>query len=202
VRRYTGYDLYDETYTLSGGYVADDWELHASLFTPPPSSLPNPLQSVGLRESGAAVYAEKRIGGVSAVALQGRYGQSGEAKRYQGGVVGKLWLEPAKLLILGEGDFIRQDVTASSFYEDQFVSYLGATFFPIRGLMASLAYERYQEDLLIATSARNALDAQVNFYPWAHFELILLGQYQIMGSGGTNQGANASLVMLQLHYYL
>ena len=29
VRRYTGYELYNETYTASGGYVADEWELHA-----------------------------------------------------------------------------------------------------------------------------------------------------------------------------
>ena len=40
VRRYTGYELYNETYTASGGYVADDWELHVSAFTPPPSGFP------------------------------------------------------------------------------------------------------------------------------------------------------------------
>ncbi len=28
VRRYTGYELYNETYNLNGGYVADDWEVH------------------------------------------------------------------------------------------------------------------------------------------------------------------------------
>jgi hypothetical protein len=203
VRRYTGYDLYDETYTVSGGYVGDDWELHASAFTPPPTNFPNPLQSVGLRESGGALYVEKRFAGMSAVALQGRVGNSGEAARYQGGAVGKLWLEPARVLFLGEADFIRQLINgAASYPENQLVSYLGATFFPVRGLMAGIAYERYQEDLSLATTAHNGFDAEVNFFPWAHFELVLFGQYQIIGSGAATEGPKASLFMLQLHYYL
>ena len=203
VRRYTGYDLYDETYTLSGGYVGDDWELHASAFTPPPTSFPNPLQSVGLRESGGALYLEKRFAGMASVALQGRVGTSSEAARYQGGAVGKLWLEPARVLFLGEADFIRQLINgAASYPENQFVSYLGATFFPVRGLMAGIAYERYQEDLSLATTARSGFDAEVNFFPWAHFELVLFGQYQIIGSGAASQGPKASLFMVQLHYYL
>jgi hypothetical protein len=202
VRRYTGYDLYDETYTLSGGYVADDWELHASLFAPPPESFPDALQSVGLRESGGAVYAEKRLAGMSAVALQTRLGSSGEARRYEGGAVGKVWVEKARLLFLGEGDFIRLQVPAASFSENQFVSYLGATFFPVRGVMAGVAYERYQENLSVAGTARNGFDAEVNFFPWAHFELVLFAQVQIIGSGAASEGPKASLYMLQLHYYL
>ena len=43
VRRFTGYKLYNETYTASGGYVGDDWELHVSAFTPPPLELPRPV---------------------------------------------------------------------------------------------------------------------------------------------------------------
>jgi hypothetical protein len=202
VRRYTGYDLYDETYTVSGGYVGEDWELHASLFAPPPESFPNALQSVGLRESGGAIYAEKRFNGMSALALQSRVGTTGEATRIQGGAVGKLWLEPARVLFMGEGDVIHQEVSAASFSENQFVSYLGATFFPVRGLMAGVAYERYQEDLSVARTARNGFDAEVNFFPWAHCELVLFAQYQIIGSGATSEGPSASVFMLHFHYYL
>ena len=202
VRRYTGTDLYDETYTFSGGYVGEDWELHASLFAPPPATFPDALQSVGLRESGAAVYAEMRLGSMSAVALQARFGRSAESVRTQGGVVGKLWLDRPRILLLGEADFIRQQVSAASFNENQFVSYLGASLFPTRGLMIGVAYERYQEDLAVAGTARTGLDAQVNFFPWAHFELVLLGQYQFSGTGATTDGPTASLFMLQLHYYL
>src|SRR5204862_6596983 len=86
VRRYTGYNLYEETYTASGGYVGDNWELHLSVFTPPPYSFPDPLSSVGAHESGGAAYYEKRFTGdgpvSGAVAVQGRVGVASEEARY------------------------------------------------------------------------------------------------------------------------
>ena len=74
IRRYTGSELYNETYTASGGYVADEWELHLSAFTPPPTGFPDALQSVGARESGGAAYFEYRMNGMSALAAQARVG--------------------------------------------------------------------------------------------------------------------------------
>jgi hypothetical protein len=203
VQRYTGFNIYNETYNLSGGYVSEDWELHVTLFAPPPASFPDPLQSVGIRESGGAAYAEKRFNSVAALGLQARAGVGSEVSRYQGGAIGKVWLEQGKLLALGEADFIRQivDVGAGSVGQNQFVSYLGATFFPTRGLMVGLAYERFQEDLSVAGTGRNAVDLEVNFFPWAHFELVGLARYQAIGPSTTDE-ASASLLMLQLHYYL
>ena len=202
VQRYTGFDIYNETYNLAGGYVAEDWELHLTLFAPPPESFPNALQSVGVRESGAAVYAEKRWNGMAMLGVQARYGGNSEEARYQGGAVGKLWIESARMLLLGEGDIIRQMVDNGTVGTNQFVSYLGPTFFPIRGLMAGVAYERFQSDLSVAGTGRNAVDAEVNFFPWAHFEVIALGRYQFFGPGAGTNEATASLFMLQLHYYL
>src|SRR5436190_6730033 len=199
VRRYTGYELYNETYTASGGYVAEDWELHVSAFTPPPSSFPDPLQSVGSRESGAAAYFERRIAGMAAVAGQVRVGVGKEADRYQGGLVGKLWIDQAKLLFLGEGDFIIQKVSAAAYTQNQFVSYAGFDWFPVRGVMAGAAYERFQENLGVSGTGRNAYDVQINLFPWAHCELVLLGRYLMVAQQG--QPA-ATLGMLQLHYYL
>jgi hypothetical protein len=119
--------------------------------------------------------------------------------------VGKAWVEQSKILVLGEANFIRQVVStgsgSASAGQNQFVSYLGATFFPIRGLMAGLAYERFQEDLSVAGTGRNAVDLEVNFFPWAHFELVGLGRYQFIGPSTLSE-ASASLFMLQLHYYL
>jgi hypothetical protein len=42
----------------------------------------------------------------------------------------------------------------------------------------------------------------VNFFPWAHFELVGFARYQFFGPGAANDEATASLFMLQLHYYL
>jgi hypothetical protein len=199
VRRYTGFNLYEETYTASGGYVADEWELHVSLFTPPPSSFPDMLSSVGPRESGGAGYFEYRINGMAALGAQARFGVGKDASRYQGGAIGKLWIDKAKLLFLGEADLIRQQVSSASFGTNQFVAYAGVSAFPVRGVMLSAAYERFQEDLAVSTTARNAYDGQINLFPYAHCEVLLLGRYIKVGEAG--QPA-ASLLMLQLHYYL
>jgi hypothetical protein len=105
------------------------------------------------------------------------------------------------VLFLGETDFIRQQLTGASAGQNQFVSYLGATYI-IRGFMAGLAYERFQEDLAVARTGRNAYDVEVNLFPWAHFEVGLLGRYQRLTGFGTSDPSRASLAMLQLHYYL
>jgi len=201
VRRYTGYNLYNETYTLSGGYVGTDWELHVSGFVPPPSGFPDQLQSVGVRESGGAAYFEKQFAGMAAVGVQGRVGIASQSSRYQGGAVGKLWFEPARLLVLAEGDLIQQTVKGISYGQTQAVAYFGLNFFPVRGVMIAGAYEHYQEDINVKRTSREAFDLQLNIFPWAHWEVFLIGRRMIIGAGETD-GAPSTLFMAQLHYYL
>jgi hypothetical protein len=197
VRRFTGNALYEEPYALSGGYVADDWEVHASAFVAAPSSFPDPLQSIGYKEKGGTAYGELRFGNLGAIGVQTRVGVGNEEARYQGGAIAKGWLEDAKLLFMGQADVIYQTIKGSSEAQTQFVSYAGLTLIPIKGLMATLAYERYQENLEIKRTGHNAYDFEVNFFPWAHFELLLLGRLQ-----QNADGTNAKLGMLQFHYYL
>jgi hypothetical protein len=202
VRRYTGFNLYEETYNASGGYVADDWEVHATLFAPTPKTTgPDALRGVGPAEYGAAGYGELRLAKMSSLAGQFRVGISELEARYQVGGIGRLWAEKAKLLFLGEGDFIRQHFGTAQYDQNQFVSYLGVTAFPVRGFMAGLAYERFQEDLANAKTGRNAFDLQLNVFPWAHCEAVFLARYQLTGSGAID-GGSATLGMIQLHYYL
>jgi hypothetical protein len=201
VRRYTGFNLYEETYNASGGYVADDWEVHATLFAPVPTHLVEPLRGVGPSESGFAGYGEIRLAKMSALAGQVRVGLGSLSSRYQVGGIGKAWIEKAKILFLGEADLIHQQFSTASYSQNQFVSYVGLNFFPVRGLMGGLAYERFQENLSVSGTGRNAYDLQLNVFPWAHCEAVLLGRYQITGAGAVD-GGTATLVMLQLHYYL
>jgi hypothetical protein len=201
VRTYTGYNLYEETYNLSGGYVTDDWEIHATGFTHIPSSLPDSLGASGAAENGGVVYGEMRFNKMAAVGLQSRVGIAKEESRYQGGAIGKLWIESARLLFLGEADFIHQQLTQAGVGQNQFVSYLGATYF-IRGFMLGGAYEIFQEDLAVKGTLREAGDLEVSLFPWAHFELNLLGRYQTRATTGVGDTGHGSLLMLQLHYYL
>ena len=66
-------------------------------------------------------------------------------------------------------------------------------------LMAALAFERFQENLAVKGTGRNAIDGQINLFPYAHCELVLFYRYQMIGQQG--QPA-ATLFMAQLHYYL
>ena len=199
VRSVTGFNLYEETYNVSGGYLDEDWELHVTAFTAPPNSLPLALRSTA-KGSGGAAYAEKRFASMAALALQARVAKSTDQALYQGGLVGKLWLDSAKILFMGEFDLQRR-ATWGGNGATQFVSYFGPTFFPVKGVMWSLAFERYQEDLRVAGTAHSAVDVQINYFPWAHCEVILLGRYQMNGTGLADGPAD-SLAMLQLHYYL
>ena len=202
VRRYTGYDLYEETYNATYGYVAEGWELHLTAFTHAPSSLATVVDYAGPPENGGMAYAERRFASTAALALQARAGVAPDEARYQGGAVGKLWVDRARLLFLGEGDLIRQQFPAAATGQNQFVSYTGVTYV-VRGLMAGVAYERFQSDLAVAGTGRNAYDGELNLFPWAHFEVVLFGRYQKPAAGAQGvASAAASLLMLQLHYYL
>ncbi len=201
VRRYNRYNLYEETYNVSGGYLDQDWEVHATAFTSPPDTFPAALASSGVHGSGATVYGEKRFAAMVALGLQGRVTASDEQTFSQGGGIGKLWIEQAKLLFMGELDLGHRAVKNGGESATQLVSYLGATVVPFRGLMAGVAHERYQEDLHISRAVRNAFDLQVHFFPVAHIEFMALGRYQLVGSGSSD-GQPSTLAMLQFHYYL
>ena len=47
--------------------------------------------------------------------------------------------------------------------------------------------------------ARDAITANLQWFPRAHFELHLLARTRILGAG--DGGDTANLAMLQLHYY-
>jgi hypothetical protein len=64
------------------------------------------------------------------------------------------------------------------------------------------AYERFQEDLAVAGTWREAYDLEANLFPWAHFELNLLARYQTRATNAVGDTPRGSLVMFQLHYYL
>ena len=196
VRRYTGYQLYNETYNVSGGYVADDWEVHVSAFTPPPTSFPDPL--LRWARANRASPRTSRSGSTTWRRWRRRRGSASASvvSRYQGGLVGKLWIDQAKLLFLGEANFIRQQVSAAAYGQNQFVSYLGATVLPVRGIMPAIAYERFQENLSVTGTGRNSFLGQVNVFPWAHCEWCCSSATRWSGTVAARQHAGHAAVAL------
>jgi hypothetical protein len=65
-----------------------------------------------------------------------------------------------------------------------------------RGWMLSGVVEAYLEDLAVEGTDRKAVSLELQWFPTAHVELLLLGRSQVIG------GDPANLLMLQAHYYL
>ncbi len=190
VRRDLGANLLEETDGVSGGFVSGDWDLHVTAF------IPDVLHQAGGNEKGAAALFERRLADKLALGVSGRAGQNDDRRRYVGGAFAKLYVEPAKVLLMAEGDVVQLAVNDHGSV-GQFVGYAGLTVFPVRGLWLSIMGERFQDDLRIKNSASNALDGQLNWFPYPHFEIVVLGRLQTAGGQDS-----AKTLMGQIHYFL
>ena len=190
VRRDLGFGMLEETYNVSGGYVGDELELHATLFAP------DFVRHIGSTEKGAALYVERRLlGDTAALAAQVRYARGETSGRTILGGVGKLYLESLRTLLLAEGNLVFRDMSAGG--GEQFVGAAGAAIFPVRGLTLTLLGERNQVDVSVRDSAWNAATALASWYPFPHFEAQLMGRLQF--PTGTDA---ARTLLLQVHYFL
>ena len=156
VRRYTGYELYNETYNVVGRLRrrrlgAARLRVHAAAVELPGPAAVRRAARIGRRRATSSSASN----GMAALAAQARVGIGSEASRYQGGLVGKLWIEPGQDAVPRrgglhppEGD--RRDATArTSSCLPRRDSCL-----PMRGVMIGAAYERFQENLSVSRHRR------------------------------------------------
>lgn len=191
VRRDTGFNLMQETYNLSGGYVTDDLELHVTAFAP------DFVRHMGSMESGVAAYFERRfLDATGSVAVQARYASGPGAARTIVGAIGKYWLAPARTLFLIETDLIHREA-GSAGGSDGFVGAAGVAVLPVRGLMATLLAERTQTDVSAGDTATNAATGLFSWFPYAHFEAQLVGQLAFPSGMPA-----AKTFLVQVHYFL
>ena len=192
IRRDLGFDELQETYNLSAGVVKPGWELHVSIFAP------DFVRHIGSDESGASAYYERRIaGGAAAFALQGRVAQAPGVTRFMGGVVGKAWVEPLRTFLFAEVDGVNllfDDPAVGT--RHQIVAAGGFTVLPAPWLMGTLIGEHNQIDVALP-DAWTAVDALVNWFPYAHIELQAMGRLQVPTGGET-----AKTFFFQVHYFL
>ncbi len=193
VRRDLGFDLLEETYNVSGGFVHEDAELHLTAFAP------DFVRHIGSVEKGFAAYYERRgLDGAGSLAIQSRLAFSPGITRLCFGTVGKAFIERARLLLLGEIDVVQMTFDAAGVGDRaQLVGAVGFSFLPTRGVMLTLLGERNQTDLEVRDSALNAGTLLVNWFPYAHFEVQLMGRLQSPSGGDT-----AKTLLAQLHYFL
>ncbi len=190
VRRDLGFGTMEESYNLSAGYLAEQWELHVTAFAP------DFIRHMGSRESGLTAYVERRFADIEAAALQLRVASGPGMTRTIVGAVSKTWIAPLKTLVLAEADFVRRDIaTISPSY--QFVGVGGFSVLPFRGIMATLLQERDQVDLSVSDATYNATTALLSWFPYAHFEIQGMARLQVP-SGGQDE----KTLFVQLHYWL
>ena len=192
IRRDLGFDQLEETYNLSAGYTYQKWELHVTAFAP------DFVRHLGGNELGAAGYYERRLlDDKLAVAGQARIADAPGATRYMWGGVGKLHIEQLRTLFLAEADFvhIRFDDRAVG-WTTQLIGLGGFSVLPVRGVIVTLLAERNQTDVNVRGAAWTAATALVNWFPYPHFELQVMGRLQF--PAGLEM---AKVLFAQAHYF-
>ena len=194
VRRYLGFNLQEESYGLELARYGDDTVVHLTGFVPPPL----PILGSGQRPSGAIAHVEHDLTEEASVGGQLRFATGSAESRYTAGLLGKWWMARAGLLWLAELDVQRQTFAVGP-ARSQLASYLGVSKWLARGLLAGGAVHAWDPDITLRASTRYAIDATVQLFPRAHFELHLLTRFA--ASGDLDAASRTLTGMLQLHYY-
>jgi hypothetical protein len=192
VNRDLGFDELEETYNVSGGFIEPHQELHLTAFAP------DFVRHIGSDEKGFAGYLETRfLDDTIAVAGQARLALSPGVTKLMGGLVGKVYLEGLRTLLLGEIDAVNQTFTQlADTNRTQLVGAVGFTVLPLKGLLITLLGERNQVDVQV-DSAWTAGTLLISWFPYAHVEAQLMERVQFPSGGSA-----ANTFFLQLHYFL
>jgi hypothetical protein len=190
IRRDNGFGLLQETYNLSAGVVQNAWELHATAFAP------DVLRSFGSRDKGFAAMFEYRLADSYALGADTRIAIGDGSKRYGGGVFAKAFVSPIKTLLMAQVDLVHmQGDTGTG--SNQLFGYFGPTILPVRGLWLSAYGEVSQTDIKVKGSATEAINGQLNWFPYPHFELIVQARVQ-----KPQEQESAKTLLAMLHIFL
>jgi len=193
IRRDLGFDLLRETYNLSGGWVLPAWELHLTAFAP------DFIRNMGSDEKGFAAYYERRLlGDKLSAALQTRIADAPGVARIIWGGVGRYYFEPLRTLAMAEVDTVHMVFEASGVpSRTQLLAIAGLAVLPYRGVILTLLGERNQTDVAVRDAAWTAGTLLVNWFPYPHVEMQLMGRLQFPANTDV-----AKTLFIQLHYFL
>ncbi len=192
IRRDLGFDQLEESYNLSAGYTYQKWELHLTAFAP------DFVRHIGSEEKGfAGLYERRLLDDKLALGGQARIADGPGATHFMWGGVGKLNVERLRTLFLAEADFVhnRYDDRAVG-WTTQLIALAGFSVLPVRGVIITLLGERNQTDVKIRGAAWTAATALVNWFPYPHFELQVMGRLQFPAGGDI-----AKTLFAQAHYF-
>ncbi|MEP6652029.1 MAG: hypothetical protein ABJA82_01640, partial [Myxococcales bacterium] len=114
------------------------------------------------------------------------------------GLVGKLFVERARTLLLAEVDAVQLTFDSTAVpARVQMVSAAGFAVLPVRGLMVTVLVERNQTDIQVRDTGLTAGTLLLNWFPYAHTEVQVMGRLQSPSGGDV-----AKTLLAQLHYFL
>jgi hypothetical protein len=195
-RRHLGMYLLEEPYALELAIPRGRWDGFVAVTAPNPVA----VTGAGTAGFGGSAYVERQIGdGAGAIAGQARVVIGDSDRRIMTGAVGKRWLPGPKLLALAEVDVQRQSIADGGFTRWQAVGYLSVTRMMLPGFMIGAAIQRFAPDVSFRGTTRNAVELNLQAFPWAHVEAHLLTRAEATGG---DTGHPNLLALLQLHYFL
>jgi hypothetical protein len=192
-RRFGGMPLYGETYAAAIEYVTPKYEAHVTGF------VRDPLIDPVVHDDGAAAYGEVRISPKTQVGVEGMVQVSPDDKHFRGGVTAKQYLEPAKLLLSAEVQFVNQQINGGG-APNQIVGYLMGSYFATDAILFDLGLGYFNENLRISRLDRECADGNLHFFATSHLEAVLNTRIEMFAFG---KGAlTGGWALFQLHYRL
>ena len=191
-REYGGSPLYSEAYAVAAEYVAEGYEVHATGF------VHDPLQQTVEIGTGAALYAEARVGQKTSLGVESKLYVTTDDRKEYFGATAKHYFESPGLLIQGEAELVHDKVAAGGTQNGAVAYALGTYFFG--ALMVDLGAGYYTESLKIRYLDQEAMDLNIHWFPTSHAELMLVNRLQMLefGAGGLTSGYS----LLLFHYRL
>lgn len=207
IRRFLGQHTLEETYNLSGGYVADEYEWHATVSAPAPVFVLSGNEAldsgpVGRDAYGATFYYENRNEAQSgSFGVQARAEASSELSRYWVGGLYKRFYEDQKLMLLSQLD-LGVGVLGGDIDADPLLllsAHLGVNYFLTKGVQLGATFGRYDSDVQLPGTERDSATLSLQYFPYAHVELHLIGRMEFQGQ---DFASPSPMGLLMLHYYL
>jgi hypothetical protein len=193
-RRYLDQSTLEEPYALEAGAHGGNWDAVVAGFI----GNPIPLTGSGAKAMGGTAYYERRLDN-TVIAGNARFAMTDDDRRVLLGAIGKHWLERPGLMLIGELDLQRQSFTGGGTTRLQLLGFAQVTKMIMPGYMIGATLQRWAPDLSLEGSSRNALQLDVQWFPYAHIEMHLLTRLEATGADASDPNR---LALLQLHYYL
>jgi hypothetical protein len=192
-RRHGGTPLFSETYGVSGSYIKEDYEAHATGF------IVDPLIDGVRLENGVALYGEARLRPTTQLGAGAMLEINDFNRKYRATVTAKQYFATPGINVLGELQFVVP--SAGGVRWNELVGYVMGSYALTDAILIDAGVGYFNENLRTSNIARYNVDVNVHWFLTSHFEAMLVTRYEQIGILGTG-GNFGGWTMLQGHYRL